>query len=67
MGILVAYTLVKSKGDTTIKVDWISIALVILLLATLGAFFSGVFPYPYGWIVLMVLLVMRLTAKQKEE
>jgi len=49
------------------KADSISVVLSILLLATLGAFFTGAFPYPYGWIVLMALLVMRLTAKQKKE
>ena len=31
------------------------------------AFFIGVFPYPYGWIVITLLLVFRLTAKQKQE
>ncbi len=55
------------EGDVKIKLDWISGILIFLLLATLGAFFSGAFPYPYGWIVLLVILVMRLTAKPKED
>jgi hypothetical protein len=39
----------------------------VLLIATLWAFFTGAFPYPYGWIVLMALLVMRFTTMQKKE
>jgi dihydroxy-acid dehydratase len=50
-----------------VKFDWLSVVLIILLIATLIAFFTGVFPYPYGWIVLTVILVFRLTARQKEE
>ena len=51
----------------TIKFDWIAALLVTILLATLVAFFSGVFPYPYGWIVISILLVFRLTAGQQKE
>ncbi len=50
-----------------IKPDSISAVLIILLIATLLAFFTGVFPYPYGWIIIMVLLVFRLNANQKKE
>ena len=50
-----------------IKPDSVSALLIILLIATLLAFFTGVFPYPYGWIVITVLLVMRLKAIQKQE
>jgi hypothetical protein len=57
----------RPGGDTEIKPDWISGLLIVLLIATLWAFFTGAFPYPYGWIVLMALLVMRLTAMQKKE
>jgi hypothetical protein len=32
----------------------------VLLLSTLAAFFGGATPYPFGWIVLSVLLVARL-------
>jgi len=66
-GILFAQPKFRHRGDAKIKPDWISGLLIILLIATLWAFFSGAFPYPYGWIVLMVLLVMRLTARQKKE
>ncbi|HKJ51140.1 MAG TPA: hypothetical protein VKB27_06535 [Gammaproteobacteria bacterium] len=51
----------------TIKFDWISALLAILLIATLLAFFTGVFPYPYGWIVLSAVLVLRLGANEKKE
>ena len=47
-----------------IKLDWISALLIILLVATLVAFFTGAFPYPYGWIVITALLVLRLAARQ---
>jgi len=50
-----------------VKFDWISVLLILVLLATLIAFFAGVFPYPYGWIVITILLVFRLTANQKKE
>jgi len=50
-----------------VKFDWISVLLIFVLLATLIAFFTGVFPYPYGWIVITILLVFRLTANQKKE
>lgn len=55
------------KGDEKIKFDWITAVIVILLVATLLAYFTGAFPYPYGWIVLIVMLLFRLTAKAKEE
>lgn len=47
--------------------DWITIVLVSLLLATLLAYFSGIFPYPYGWIILSVILVMRFAANKNNE
>jgi len=50
-----------------VKLDWISVLFIFVLIATLIAFFAGVFPYPYGWIVLTVLLVFRLTANQQQE
>jgi len=50
-----------------IEFDGISVLLVVVLMATLIAFFTGVFPYPYGWIVISVLLVFRLTAIHKRE
>ena len=48
------------------KPDLILVLLGILLVATLLAFFAGVFPYPYGWIVISVLLVFRLIGRSKE-
>jgi len=66
-GILFAPLELLPGGGAKIKPDWISGLLIVLLTATLWAFFSGAFPYPYGWIVLLVLLVMRLTAQQKQE
>lgn len=50
-----------------IKFDWISALLLVALLASLIAFFTDLFPYPYGWIVITMLLVFRLTANQKQE
>ena len=50
-----------------IKLDWITAVLIVALMATLIAFFAGVFPYPYGWIVFTALLVYRLTAMPKKE
>lgn len=34
--------------------------LVVLLLASLAGFFSGVFPYPFGFLVLLVFVVARI-------
>lgn len=48
----------------TVKIDWIAALLGVLLLATLAAFFTGVFPYPYGWIVIGIVLVSRLLANR---
>ena len=45
--------------ETKIKIDWLSMLLVTLLLATLLAFFAGYFPYPYGWIIFTIALVAR--------
>jgi len=39
----------------------------VLLIASLLAFFTDVFPYPYGSIVLIVVLAMRWSAKQKKK
>lgn len=41
--------------------------LILLLVATLIAFFTGVFPYPYGVMVFGLLLVFRLTGVLKQE
>jgi hypothetical protein len=44
------------------KIDWLAALLVTLLTLTLLAFFSGYFPYPFGWIVIALLLVARISA-----
>jgi len=53
--------------ETKTTLDWITALLVVLLMATLLAYFTGAFPYPYGWIVLLVMLVFRLAGNQKNE
>ena len=50
-----------------IKLDWITALLLMLLIATLVAYFTGVFPYPYGWLVITALLFFRWSALQGEE
>ena len=50
-----------------IKFDRISALLVIALMATLIAFFAGIFPYPFGFIVITLLLVFRTIAGQEKE
>lgn len=57
----------RNMSGMTIKFDWISVLLIGALIATLLAFFAGVFPYPYGWIVITALLVFRLTAVQQRK
>jgi len=42
--------------------DWVAALIILLLAATLLAFFNGVFPYPYGWLILLALLIARLTS-----
>ena len=34
--------------------------LIVLLLTTLGAFLAGVFPYPFGFVILTVFIVARI-------
>jgi len=41
------------------KMDWILLLLIILLVATLIAFFAGVFPYPFGFFVLLAFIGLR--------
>ena len=33
----------------------------------MSAYFAGVFPYPYGWIVLLVMIGFRLTTRKRVE
>ncbi len=44
--------------------DPVVLLLLALLLATLAAFLIGVFPYPFGLLVLVVLLAGRLMQLQ---
>ena len=52
----------RSPKEAQIKFDWITALLFVLLAATVLAFVFNVFPYPYGFIVLTILLVGRLLA-----
>lgn len=55
------------KGDIKIKFDWVTMLLITLLIATLFAFFTGLFSYPYGWIIFTIMLIFRLTTNGKKE
>ena len=46
------------------KFDWITALLIAALIGTVVAFSTGLFPYPYGWIVASMLLVYRLSANR---
>ena len=49
------------------KPDQVLVILAILLAATLLAFFTGFFPYPYGWIVLLALIGFQVSALRRKE
>ena len=57
----------ESEGDMKMKFDWITALLVTVLIATLIAFSTGVFPYPYGWIVVSLMLMFRLSARRQKD
>ena len=40
--------------------DRILVVLIVLLLATLAAFFSGMLPYPFGFIILSIFIIARI-------
>ncbi|MGH8609360.1 MAG: hypothetical protein ACREX9_18690 [Gammaproteobacteria bacterium] len=40
--------------------DPILLVIGILLIATVVAFLTGLIPYPFGWIVLSVVFILRL-------
>ena len=46
------------------RFDGVSVVLAVLLLATLLAFFTGVFPYPFGWLIIAGLLAWRLVGRE---
>ena len=43
-----------------IQIDFPLLVISILLAATLAAFFSGLFPYPFGFIILGFALIARV-------
>ena len=51
--------------DMETKLDPIAGLLILLLVATLAAFFTGIFPYPYGWLIIASLLVFRVLGSQR--
>jgi hypothetical protein len=40
--------------------DWVLLTLALLMIATLGAFFWEITPYPVGAALLLVLFIFRL-------
>lgn len=40
------------------------LVLIVLLVASLLAFVSGIIPYPYGMIILLVLIAARLFSRR---
>jgi 1,4-dihydroxy-2-naphthoate octaprenyltransferase len=48
-------------------VDWYLVLIGILLIATLTAFFTGLFPYPFGVLLLLVLFGIRLMRKREKK
>ena len=55
----------QTQTDTETKFDRVVALLIVALVATLFAFFTGFFPYPYGWIVISLMLIYRLTAYRR--
>ncbi len=44
--------------------DLITVLLVTLLTITVAAYLLGLIPYPMGWLVLALLLLVRITQKR---
>lgn len=42
------------------QIDLLLLAIVLLLMATLTAFFAGLFPYPFGVVILSLALLGRV-------
>jgi hypothetical protein len=40
--------------------DWVLATIVLLMIATMGAFFLKLTPYPVGAVLLLVLFIFRL-------
>ena len=49
------------------KLDFPLVVIGLLLLATLAAFLTGLFPYPYGFIILSLVLIGRIFQLQDRE
>ena len=47
--------------------DPVLIIIAVLLIASLLAFIGGLFPYPYGLLVLLIFFVARLLAIQNKK
>jgi len=43
------------------------ILIMILLAVTWGAYLAGIFPYPFGWLVLTVLLFFRIRGRRRRD
>ena len=48
------------KHPDHLPVDIVLVLLALALLVTLGAFFLGLTPYPFGWMVLSIFLAARI-------
>ena len=44
--------------------DWLLLGLVGLLVLTVVAFLAGVLPYPFGILILLLLIVARLLSRR---
>jgi hypothetical protein len=48
----------------TLKVDVLLLILCLLLIATLTAFVSGFIPYPFGIMILVIFILVRLSERR---
>jgi len=46
---------------------WVTAVLIVLLIVTLIAYFSGAFPYPFGWLILVTILIGRFANCYRSE
>jgi hypothetical protein len=47
-----------------VQVDWYLIVIALLLIATLVGFLTGIFPYPFGSLLLLALFGIRLMKRR---
>ena len=50
-----------------LQFDWMLIVIAVLLMATLTAFLTGLFVYPFGLFILLILFVARLLYHQSKK